>query len=141
MVGTAAADDLQAGAAAGSRIELDVGGGLRGLFLAAGDRAPLGAFAAIAALAAVERVGTAAADEMVVAGAAVDDVALLVADQGVAESRAFDALEAEELVVAVAASPVGLSEAQTPSPLPPATSVAKEAMSPLPAPPDIRSQP
>ena len=61
-------------------------------------------------LAAVERVEAAAADEGVVAGAAVDHVGLLVADQGVVEGRAFDALEAEEPVVAVAAREVFGSE-------------------------------
>ena len=45
----------------------------------------------------------AAAAQGVVAGAAVDRVGLLVADQDVVEGRAFDALEAEEPVVAVAA--------------------------------------
>ena len=55
----------------------------------------------------------------------------LAADQRVAESQPSMLLEAKEPVVAVAARPWAFSEAQTPVPLPPATAVAKEAMSSL----------
>ncbi len=106
VVAAAAADDLQAGAATRARVEFYVGGAPRRFFLAAGDRGALRTFAAVAALAAVERVGSAAAGQMVVAGPAVDHVALAVAEQGVAEGGAFDALEAEQLVVAVAVGAV-----------------------------------
>ena len=67
-------------------------------------------------------------------------LALLVADQGVVEGRAFEALEAEEPVVAVAAGLVlGQRDPDAAARAPAPTSVAKEAMSPLPAPPSMRS--
>src|SRR5262249_41476120 len=85
------------------RVEFDVGARLQRLFGAARDRSPLRPFAFVASLFAVQGVGAAAADDRVVAGAAVDHVGALGPDQGVLEGRAFDALEAEQLVVAVAA--------------------------------------
>ena len=99
----AAADDLQPSPAPLGAVELHVGGGLRRSFLAAGGGVALGALAGVAALAADQFVGAAAADERVVAGAAVDPVVAFVADQRVAEGRAFDVLDPEEPVVAVAA--------------------------------------
>ncbi len=107
MVGAAAADDLQAAAAAADPVEFDVGAGLRRRFGAAGDGAPLRPATAVAALTAVEFVAAAATSKRVVAGTAIDRVGLLVADQRVGEGRAFDALEAEEPVVAVAVAPCG----------------------------------
>src|ERR1700761_8009677 len=101
LVGPAAADDLQATAARRVGVEGHVGGAGRGRFLAAGDQRRA-ALAAVGALAAVQGVAPAAADDRVVARAAVDHVRLRVADQRVVEGRAFDRLEAEEPVVAVA---------------------------------------
>src|ERR1044072_6309365 len=108
LVVAGAADDREPGAAAAGAVELDVGGGLRRRFLAAGGGAPLGARAAVYALAADQLVDPAGAADRVAAGAAVDHVRFRAADQGVAEGRAFDALEAEEPVVAIAARPVAL---------------------------------
>ena len=102
----AAADDLQPGPATRRGVELDVGRGFRRPFLAAGGGPSLGALAAVAALATVDRVAPAAAGQLVVARPAVDPVGAPVADQGVAEGRPFDALEAEQLVVAVAVGTV-----------------------------------
>ena len=106
VVGPAEADQLEPAAPAPGGVDFDVGGGVELLFLAAGDGAPLGPFAAVGPLAAVQFVVAAAADDRVVAGAAVDHVGLLVADQDVVEGRPFDALEAVEAVVAVAAGVV-----------------------------------
>jgi hypothetical protein len=103
VVTAVASDDLQAAAARRVGVERHVGGADRGRFLAAGDQRRA-ALAAVGALATVQRVAPTAADDRVVAGPADDHVRVLVADQRVAEGGAFDRLEAEEPVVAVAES-------------------------------------
>ena len=137
VVGAAAADELEAAASARGGVELRVGAA-GGLFGAAGD-ADRPALASVAPLAPVELVLAAAADDVVVAGTADDRVVPPVADQGVVEGRAFEALEAVELVVAVAVRPVGRQRGPDAGVALPPTSVAKEAMSPLPEPPYIWS--
>ena len=106
LVAATAADDLQASAAAGRRVEFHVSARFRRLFLAARGGPAFRPLATVAPLAAVDRVAAAAAAEVIVARASVDRVRLRAADQGVPEGRAFEALEAEELVVAVAVGAV-----------------------------------
>ena len=103
VVGAGAADDLQPAAAAGSRVEADVGGALRRRFRARRRRRALG------------RPGSgrcpgrrsarrARRRRRIVSLPGPPSITFAaVADQRVVEGRAFDALEAEEPVVAVAA--------------------------------------
>ena len=119
---TAAADDLQPGAAAEGWVELDVGRGFRRPFFAAGGGAPFGADAAVAPWPPL--IWSGPPPPMRRSSPAPPSIAFgaLVADQGVAEGGAFEVLEAEELVVAVAAGFVRRGAIPRPrTPLPPAT--------------------
>ena len=66
-----------------------------------------GPLAGVTALTADEFIRPSTADQRVVARAAVYPVGVGVADQRVAESGAFDVLEAEEAIVAVATGFMG----------------------------------
>lgn len=63
--------------------------------------------AAIVALGSFERVDAAAGEKPIVPGAAVDEVLPAIADQGVGEGRALDALKAKEPVAAISSRLVG----------------------------------
>ena len=102
VIVTTAADQLQAAAAAGDRDRARRKRRRSASLPPAGGGVALGAVAAVAALAAEQFVLAATAANHVVAGTAVDHVGLAVADEDVVEGRAFEALEAEKTIVAVA---------------------------------------
>ena len=142
VVAAAAADDLQAAAAARRRVELDVGGGFRRpLPCRRRSVRPLAPSQPSLALAAVERVGAAAADAAWSSpGPPSIALACLLPIRVSRKAEPSRLSKPEEPVVAVAAGLVlRAARPRRRRPCRPPTSVAKEAMSPPPAPPSMRS--
>ncbi len=140
LVAATAADHLQAGAAARRRVELDVGGAARRRLLAAGAGPPFRALAAVGALAAFEDVGAAAADQVVVAEPTRRSRSPAGCRSGCRGRPSLRGSRSRRACRGRRRGPdAAAARPRRRCPCRPRRAVAKEAMSPLPAPPDMRS--